>query len=100
MLTLTLRVRRQCTDGITPLGTARQIADRGQEMNEARGSEALTDLVEVSRGDVSPSPEPPHASVGLEVPVVEVHRRAHGVLHCMAGTNKVGHGHGLGECSK
>lgn len=45
-----------------------------------QGTARLTDLVEVSRGDVGPSPEPPHASIGLEVAVVEVHRRAHGVL--------------------
>lgn len=52
-----------------------------------------THLIEVSRGDVGPSPEPPNASVGLEVPVVEVHRRAHGVLHTVpiTGSRETGH---------
>lgn len=43
--------------------------------------------VEVGGGDVRPSPEPPHASVGLEVAVVEVHRGAHGVLQETRMTN-------------
>ena len=36
-------------------------------------------LVEVRRRDVAAAAEPPHAAVGLEVPVVEVHRRRHRV---------------------
>ena len=40
----------------------------------------FTDHIEVGGCDVGASPEPPNASISLEISVVEVHRRTHGVL--------------------
>lgn len=45
-----------------------------------------THHADIGRGDICASAEPPHTSVSLEVAVVEVHRRTHGVLKTKPGT--------------